>query len=91
MLRITTYLEGERIVFELAGRLAGAWVDQLRSCWEQIAADRRPVDVMLQDVTFIDTAGKGLLADMYRDGVQLLASGCMTKAIIEQIKRGEVP
>jgi anti-anti-sigma regulatory factor len=91
MLKITTYIHGERIALELAGRLAGPWVDQLRSCWEAVAAGERPVEVMLQEVTFIDAAGKGLLADMYRDGARLLGSGCMTKAIIEQIKRDEIP
>jgi hypothetical protein len=90
MLKITTSIHGERIALELAGRLAGPWVDQLRTCWEEVAAGDRPVDVLLQDVTFIDAAGKGLLADMWRHGAQLLASGCMTKAIIEQIKRGEI-
>ena len=47
------------------------------------------VRVLLCDVTFVDEQGKSLLADTYRHGVELEADGCMTKAIVEQIMRGE--
>jgi anti-anti-sigma regulatory factor len=90
MLKITTRIDGERTVIDLCGRLAGPWVEQLRDCWTQEAAGgERHIDVVLQEVTFIDAAGRELLAHMYRHGAQLAASGCMTKAIIEQIKRIE--
>jgi hypothetical protein len=51
-------------------------------------ADRQ-VGVMLKSVTFIDGAGKKLLAEMHQHGVELVAEGCMTKAIIETTIRGE--
>jgi len=41
-------------------------------------------------VTFIDGAGRKLLADMHRQGAELVAEGCMTKAIVGEIKRGDV-
>jgi hypothetical protein len=37
----------------------------------------------------VDEQGKSLLADMYRHGAELEADRCMTKAIVEAIKRGE--
>jgi hypothetical protein len=40
-------------------------------------------------VTFIDAAGKTLLMLMHRHGVKLTGDGCMTKAIVEAITRGE--
>ena len=51
-------------------------------------ADRH-LRVMLKSVTFIDGAGKKLLAEMHQQGVELVAEGCMTKAIIEAIIREE--
>jgi hypothetical protein len=42
-------------------------------------------------VTFIDGAGKQLLAEMRRQGAVLTAEGCMTKAIVEEIMEGEKP
>jgi hypothetical protein len=44
---------------------------------------------MLKTVTFIDQAGRKLLTEMHRDGAELVAEGCMTKAIVEEITHGE--
>jgi hypothetical protein len=67
--------EGQR--WSLYGRLAGPWVDELRSCWKY-ARDRTPLaraTVDLKEVTFIDQAGQTLLAEMRRDGAELIATG----------------
>ena len=79
------------MIFRLEGRLTGLWVEELKNCWQQSAAAAQPVTmVVLDEVTFIDEAGKELLADMHRQGVELTAySGCMTRAITEGIRRGE--
>jgi hypothetical protein len=47
--------------------------------------------VVLKQVTFIDGAGRELLAEMHRQGAALAAEGCMTKAIVEEINGGEKP
>lgn len=63
--------------WSLHGRLAGPWVDELRSCWTS-ARDRAPLAraiVDLKEVTFIDPAGETLLAEMRCAGVQLVAAG----------------
>jgi hypothetical protein len=39
-------------------------------------------------VTFVDEKGISLLAEMYRRGAELVAEGCMTQAIVEDIVRG---
>ena len=88
MLKITTRNDAGRTSFELEGRLTGAWVEELKTCWQQAAANQH-VGVCLKEVTFVDEAGRKLLADMHRQGVTLAAEGCMTKAIIEEIIRGE--
>jgi len=76
-------------VFEVEGRLADAWVEVLRNCWEEIAAAGRAVTVMICAVSFIDERGKALLAEMRRGGAELVAEGCMNRAIVEEIKKGE--
>lgn len=89
VLKITTQTDVTRTTFELDGKLAGPWVDLLKECWRKTAGGSGPVRVLLCDVRFVDEQGKSLLADMYRHGAELEADGCMTKGIVEAIKRGE--
>jgi hypothetical protein len=63
--------------WNLHGRLAGPWVDELRSCWKQ-AREQAPLTspiVDLKEVTFIDPAGEKLLAEMRGAGAKLIAAG----------------
>ena len=63
--------------WSLHGRLAGPWVDELRSCWRS-ARDRAPLSraiVDLKEVTFIDPSGETLLAEMQSAGAELVATG----------------
>ncbi|HEY3153051.1 MAG TPA: hypothetical protein VGK65_15445 [Candidatus Binatia bacterium] len=89
MLKITTHADAGRIILELEGRVTGPWVEELKACWQRVAIGNRQVDVILKEVTFIDEAGRKLLADMHRQRVTLTGTGCMTKGIIEEIIRGE--
>ena len=91
MLKITTEIEDTRTILELEGRLAGPWVQELRDCWQRTRSDDRQIDVVLKQVTFIDGAGRQLLAEMHRQGAALAAEGCMTKAIVDEIIGGEKP
>jgi len=91
MLKITIDIEGERAILELEGRIAGPWVQELRECWQRAASDHGQISVVLKHVTFIDGAGRQLLAEMRRQGAALAAEGCMTKAIVEEINGGEKP
>jgi anti-anti-sigma regulatory factor len=69
------------------GRLVGPWVTELARCWAGVTDthDARSVRVDLEGVTFIDAAGKALLRSMHSQGAALRASGCMTRAILEEI------
>jgi len=88
MLRITITTRPEGVTVALEGRLAGPWVDELARCWKALTVtqDARAVCVELDAVTFIDAAGKALLGTMHEQGVALAASGCMTRAILEEIR-----
>jgi hypothetical protein len=89
VLKITTQTDVTGTTFELDGKLAGPWVELLKECWRKTAGGSGPVRVLLCDVRFVDEQGKSLLADMYRHGAELEADGCLTKGIVEAIKRGE--
>ncbi len=89
MLKITTRTDATATTFELEGRLAGAWVQELEDCWRKAANSDRPVRVMVCEVTFIDDKGKTLLAEMHQHGAELVAEGCMNSAIVQEIKQGE--
>ena len=89
MLRITTTIRPDGTTVGLEGRLAGPWVDELRASWRSLATtrDARSIRVDLDAVTFIDTAGKALLWAMHQQGAALTATGCMTRAILDEIGR----
>ncbi len=85
MLKITTRTDRTGAILELEGKLVGCWVQELESCWERALIANQRVRVVLKAVTFIDAAGRGLLARMHAGGTELAGEGCMTKAIIEKI------
>jgi hypothetical protein len=89
VLKITSRISPSHAVFELEGKLAGPWVEELRDCWSKGAVSDRPVRVMLCAVTFVDHEGKRLLAEMHRQGAELVAEGCMNQVIVERILQGE--
>jgi hypothetical protein len=88
MLRVTVRDEDLVETWELEGKLAGDWVIELERCWKD-----RPVQpgiamqLNLKAVSYIDAAGKQLLADMYGAGVEIKGCGCMTRAVVEEIMR----
>lgn len=90
MLRITTTTRPDGTAITLEGRLAGPWVDELVQAWRSLTAARgaRSVSVLLDAMTFVDAAGKALLRSMHAEGARLVASGCMTRAIVEEIEGG---
>ena len=86
MLKITVSNTSRGTTFVLSGRLTGPWVDELRTCWvKQEVDDPAPCHVDLREVTFIDEAGTTLLSQMYRVGVTIQASGCLTRAIVQNL------
>ena len=87
MLRITVHNNPQALTFQLEGRLARPWLPVLEECWQRtLSRQRKPIlRVDLTGVTFIDDAGKACLAAMYRQGAELVAADCLTKAIVAEI------
>jgi anti-anti-sigma regulatory factor len=93
MLRITIHNEANVTSFVIEGKLVGPWVEELEKCWNSVlAADSsETLLVNLAAVTFIDSAGRALLAGMRRQGAKLLSSGVLINAIVAEIEAEEGP
>jgi len=91
MLRITVTNRPQATAVAVEGKLAGPWVDELAECWRKLAPERRQhaVRIRLDAVTFIDASGKALLRSIHQQGGVLEASGCMTRATVDEIKGSE--
>ena len=74
MLKITTDTDAGRTILKLEGRLTGPRVEELKTCWQKAGADKKQVGVVLNEIIFIDEAGRKLLAGMHRQGVELIAA-----------------
>ena len=87
MLKITVHIDGGVVVFELEGKLSGPWVKELEQSWRSIAATQQSYSarVDLSSVTFMDQEGTDLLTKMYREGAELVTTGCLNKCIVERI------
>ena len=87
MLRITAQDDTQFLTFRLEGRLAGPWVTELRDCWQsELSCRPQFLHVDLRSVTFVDIAGKKLLADMVRQGAKLFANDCQMKAVVAEVE-----
>ena len=100
MLRITVHKTPGVVTFRLEGKLTGEWVDVLQECWQfalscqQGTIRRADLTVFRMDltgVTSIDAVGKACLAAMHRQGAELVAADCLTKAIVAEIIEAPLP
>ena len=87
MLKITTLTNPESTTFRLEGRLAGPWVQELERCWGSIVGTttNHPLTVDLSAVTYVNSDGKDLLKKIHKQGAKLVASGCLTSCIVNEI------
>jgi len=90
MLRITTTRAGETDgawVLKLEGKIHGEWVKELRRVWRRLreASDGVPIRVVLADVDFVDSAGRVLLAEMHRDGVDIAVRNGLAAMLRDEI------
>jgi anti-anti-sigma factor len=88
MLKVTTTNQDQTITLKLEGKLAGPWVQEVTRVWVDTAQSPRSDYVVdLRSVTFIDSPGQALLATMSRQGAQLIAADCLTRNIVDEIKK----
>jgi hypothetical protein len=90
MLRVAYSDTADGQCWTLCGRLAGAWVGELRSLWILVRkrAPRARALVDLKEVTFIDESGEKLLAEMELSGAEFVATGVENKHVIASLRNG---
>jgi ABC-type transporter Mla MlaB component len=71
----------------LQGRLCGQWAEDLKEKWESTKSARegRKCEIDLEDVTFVDTKGEGVLLEIAAQGAMLLASRAYMKHVLESL------
>ena len=86
MLKITSEQTSDFARLTLEGSLSGPWVTELERVWQQVkqAGTFAPV-VELTGITFIAEDGRALLTSMWREGAVLVANGCCTRHIVQEI------
>jgi hypothetical protein len=86
MFRVTIKKEDFSEVWELEGKLSGEWVCELKRLWkERPPQSGFAAEVHLKAVSYIDPAGKQLLAEMRQQGAEIKGCGCMVRAFVEEI------
>lgn len=74
----------------LEGRVAGAWVAELRRVWVETAPllQLRKLIIDLRNVTYADSAGTEALKEIYlQTHAKLLATSPWTEYLAEQIRK----
>jgi hypothetical protein len=87
MLRITANETKDSLFVKLEGKLAGPWVDELAKCLQSCEnrEEARALRVDLAGLTFVDVRGKELLRDLCLRGTELVATGCLMRAMIAEV------
>ncbi len=91
MLRITVTDHPDiRIILE--GKLSSVWVHELRDVCKDVLSRARANDVCVQlaDVSFVDAAGKELLAELSFQGVHLVSDDVEMDALVEEIEKSSI-
>lgn len=89
MLRITVADTSGEQRWVIHGRLVEPWVSELRSTWKKAEAVRqgKACVVDLNEVTFIDEDGEGVLLEIAKDGARFVAGGVYTKQVVDHLRR----
>ena len=88
MLRISVLNEPGIVRMKLEGKLAHEWVEEARTAWATVGKINGSIGLIvdLLGVSFVDGAGPDLLIQMRRCGAELIGSGPLMSAVIEEIE-----
>jgi hypothetical protein len=86
MLRVTVEHFDTHVTLKVEGKLKGSWVDELERCWLTLTRTlpNKSVRVELTSVGFVAPEGRELIGRMAAAGAELIASGPMVKAIVDE-------
>jgi anti-anti-sigma regulatory factor len=89
MLRITIAETVTEQRWTLEGQLVQPWVSELKSNWARTGTARRDRKcvVDLTGVTCIDKSGEKVLAALFQEGAELIATGTYTEYVVHNIEK----
>ena len=90
-LKISVHETDAVVVLKIEGRTAQPLIDELNRAWQKLALSlgSRKLSIDLRGVTFMDIAGRHLLAEIHaKTGAEFLAETPMTKFFAEEAVRG---
>jgi anti-anti-sigma regulatory factor len=87
MMKIQTKEVDDVLILQVEGRLTGAFVPELESCWQAARTGQpaRRILVDLKGVTCIDRSGRYLLQLMHGSGVGFLKAGLAVQDTLDQV------
>lgn len=88
MLKISGSSVPGRATLQLAGRLAGEWVDELKTASNSARARHKQLILDFADVVFVDRDGAALVRSLVDQGITLI--NC-SPFIAEQLKQAAAP
>jgi anti-anti-sigma factor len=89
--RITVQIADSVVTVKLEGRFVNLAVSELQRIWQELIPflSSRKLSLDLRGLTFMDSAGRHLLAEIYANtGANFLANTPMTKYFAEEAARG---
>src|ERR1700686_11125 len=89
MLRITIAETPTEQKWTVEGRLVQPWISELKSTWTRTKTARRERKcvVDLTGVTFIDKNGEKVLAQLFKQGAELIATGGYPRHVVHNIEK----
>jgi hypothetical protein len=87
MIRVFTANEPNVITLTIDGQLVGEYVEAVEMSTREAMEEKKPVRLILRDVSHIDERGRTLLALLAAKGVQMSASGVYSSYIVEEIRQ----
>jgi anti-anti-sigma regulatory factor len=88
--RITIHDGDKLVTLQIEGRAAEPLITELQRTWQDLAPSlgSRKLSVDLRGVTFLDTTGRHLLAEIHaKTGAEFLADTPLTKYFAEEAMR----
>jgi anti-anti-sigma regulatory factor len=76
------------LTLKVEGRVSGVWAEEFGRVFDEalpLTASARDLVVDLTGVTFIDEAGKQVLKRICRSGASVVAAGCHTRSVVDEI------
>ena len=76
MVRISSDEQVDRVLLRVEGSLRGPWVAELERVWQLNRERGKSVYVSLEDIQYVDNAGKALLPECFRMGQRSRPAAC---------------